>query len=253
MDAMRPRIGITCGYRPQEPINGHPTALLAVDARFCDVVFDGGGEPLLIPPAAREADLLPILSTLSGLILTGGPDIPPERYGAKPHPETKLLHPRRVAVDFAAAKFADDRELAVLAICCGIQEWNVHRGGTLHQHLPDLQCSPQIKHRDGTSFSHHPVRVDEKSLLYSIVKTASLPVNSSHHQGLDRLGGDLRATAWAADGLIEAVEDPRRPFCLGIQWHPEDMPGDPVQEKIFQAMVAAAGRIRPGGTASRPS
>lgn len=237
---MRPRIGITCSYQITRADNGYEWPRLTLDARFCDAVYRAGGLPVIIPPAPDPADLELILEPLAGVILTGGPDVPSERYGMPPHPETKPFHPRRDASDFTVAAFADRRELPVLAICCGIQEWNVHRGGTLHPHLPDCDWQPRVVHRDSDTFAAHPVRLAEGSLVHRIVAVNPLAVNSSHHQGLDRLGENLVPTAWSEDGLVEAVEDPRRPFCLGVQWHPEDMPDDPLQQKLLAALVIAA-------------
>jgi putative glutamine amidotransferase len=150
------------------------------------------------------------------------------------------MHPRRDHTDFTVIELAEKRGLPLLAICLGIQEWNISRGGTLHQHVPDLGLHPAVAHRDGPVFAFHPVRLAKGSLIHSIVETNPLPVNSSHHQCLDRLGANLIPTAWADDGIVEAVQDPRRPFALGIQWHPEDMPDDPLQRRIFQALVDAA-------------
>lgn len=241
---MRPRIGITCSYRMVRTIGGVETPQLRLDARFFDMTRRAGGRPILLAPPVDPAELDGELCELDGIILTGGPDVPPARYGAAPHEATKEMHPRRVASDFRVAAFADANELPLLAICAGIQQWNVHRGGTLHQHVPDLPRTPKVAHRDanGEDFAFHPVRVAPDSLLRTIVETDPLPVNSSHHQGLDRLGEHLVATAWAPDGLVEAVEDPRRHFCLGVQWHPEDLPDDPLQQRLFDALVRAAGR-----------
>ncbi|HSW44054.1 MAG TPA: gamma-glutamyl-gamma-aminobutyrate hydrolase family protein [Phycisphaerae bacterium] len=236
---MRPRIGITCGYQIVQ--DGRCTfPCLSLNALFCDAVYSAGGVPVIIPPTEDAAALLAVLETLDGLILTGGHDVPPECYGAAPHSATKALHPRRAASDFRVARFADERELPLLAICCGIQEWNVHRGGTLHQHLPDLPAESRLVHSDGDDFSSHPVRLEPGSLVESILRTNPATVNSSHHQGLDRIGRDLMPTAWSQDGLVEAVEDPRRRFCLGVQWHPEYMVDDPAQQRLLAAVVEAA-------------
>lgn len=236
---MRPRIGITCGYEIVRTESGYEYPRIGLDARFCDAIYAAAGEPVIVPPSESEDHLLRILESLDGLILTGGRDVPPERYDAAPHPATKTLHPRRAASDFAITRLADQRELPLLAICCGVQEWNVHRGGTLYQHLPDLTTQPRVSHTDGDDFSFHPVRLKSGSLVEAILEANPATVNSSHHQGLDRIGRDLVPTAWSDDGLVEAVEDPRRRFCLGVQWHPEDMPDDPAQQRLLAAIVEA--------------
>lgn len=237
---MHPRIGVTCSYMIVRTEGGFEYPRLALDASFCDAIYAAGGEPVIIPPTDDEAYCLRVLDSLSGLILTGGHDVPPELYGAAPHPETKVLHARRVASDFAVLRFADERGLPLLAICCGIQELNVHRGGTLHQHLPDRPADPRVQHRDGDDYSRHVLRVKEGSLIASILRSDPAMVNSSHHQGLDLIGRDLVPTAWAEDGLVEVVEDPRRRFCLGVQWHPEDMLDDPAQRRLLTSIVEAA-------------
>jgi len=240
-----PVVGITCGFRTTTSPLGVESPAVSLDARFFDLLRQAGARPVVVPPALAEDDrLAETLETLDALILSGGPDVPPQRYGAQPHPQTRLMHPRRVWTDFTAAAFADERDLPVLGICGGMQEWNVHRAGTLHQHLPDRAAAPVVAHRhaNGQDFEHHEVRVEAGSLLHRIVGGLRLRVNSSHHQGVDRLGRGLLACAWSEDGLVEALEDPARRFCLSVQWHPEDMPGDPLQRRIFEALVKAAGR-----------
>jgi putative glutamine amidotransferase len=216
--------------------------MLTLDARFCDLVCEAGGHPVVIPPVEDGDVPQAVLRELDGVIFSGGDDVPPARYGAEPHPATVLLHARRVESDFRVATFVDERRLPVLAICAGIQQWNVHRGGTLHQHLPDRLAPVAIEHRhaNGEGFTFHDVRLAPDSLVRSIMGADVIPVNSSHHQGLDRIGRGLQATAWAGDELVETVEDPQRPFCLGIQWHPEDMMDDPLQKRLFAALVHAA-------------
>lgn len=237
---MRPRIGITCRYQLRTVTADVHVPDISVDARFADLVIAAGGMPAFIPPTEDATALEEFIAGLDALILTGGPDIPPARYGQLPHGETKTMLPRRECSDFRTIELAERRELPLLAICLGIQEWNVARGGTLHQHVPDLHREPALAHRDGELFTFHSVRLAEGSLIASIVQTDPLPVNSSHHQCVNALGKDLIATAWAEDGIIEAVQDPRRPFALGLQWHPEDMPDDPLQRRIFAALVNAA-------------
>lgn len=239
------KIGITCSYQLMKD-DGLEWPRLHLCGYFLEAVFRAGATPVLIPPAAEPEDLYPVLTELSGLIMSGGSDVSPWRYGAAVHAETKTLHPHRELTDFTTAAYADEHQLPVLAICCGIQQWNVHRGGSLHQHLPDLGRQPYVEHRRVEGWSYHPVRLKKGSLIQRIVGTNPLRVNSSHHQGLDRLGWGLVATAWAEDGLVEAVEDPGRPFCLGVQWHPEYMPDDALQRQVMGALVAAARRRHAG-------
>jgi len=237
---MPTRIGVTCEYRTQVSSAGLETTRMTVSGRFCDVIARAGALPVIIPITEDSATLLAVLQELDGVILSGGDDVPPDRYGAAPNPATVAMHARRFAVDSRLAQFVDEHEIPLLAVCGGVHEWNVHRGGTLHQHLPDIDASPTVRHRDDKEYTYHPVRLAPDSLIRAILKAEQLPVNSMHHQGIATLGADLVATAWADDGLVEAAEDPRRRFCLAVQWHPEDMPDDPLQQQIIATLVAAA-------------
>ncbi|GMU23102.1 MAG: gamma-glutamyl-gamma-aminobutyrate hydrolase [Phycisphaerae bacterium] len=237
---MRPRIAITCRYQIRTVTEALLVPEVSVDARFGDLILAGGGMPVLIHPTEDKDVLSKLMETVDAVILTGGPDVPPARYGTPPDPATTAMEPRREATDFAVLEIAERRHLPLLAVCLGVQEWNVFRGGTLHQHVPDLNLDPAIVHRAEPGFAHHDVRLKPGSLIYRIMQTDPLAVNSSHHQALDRLGHDLVPTSWAVDGLVESVEDPHRSFALGVQWHPEDMDDDPLQRRIFTALVQAA-------------
>jgi len=240
---MRPRIGLTCGYRKYEKSDGHYTA---IDRMYIDAVRMSGGRPVLIPPVTTPDEVEEIVADLDGLIVSGGPDIRADRYGQPPHPMTQVMNERRDFVDFECLRLADERDLPILAICLGIQELNVHRGGTLHQHVPDLTLTSSppspIPHRGDGGFSYHDVRIEPGTRLSAIVGGSSLEVNSSHHQAICRPGRDLRPTAWSPDGLIEAVEDPSRRFVLGVQWHPEELTDRPPHKALFDALVHAAAR-----------
>lgn len=201
-------------------------------------VAAAGGLPVLLPPAAGiEA----ALARLDGLILSGGGDLDPARYGADRHAETGSVRPARDVAELALFEAAADRGLPVLGICRGLQVINAARGGTLHQHLPDV-----VGHRDHApapgQYGSHPVRVAPGSALAAALgRTALESVPSAHHQAIDRLGRGLTAVAWAPDGMIEAVDIdiPGSPFALAVQWHPESGT-DP---SLFRALIAASRRV----------
>ena len=203
-----------------------PAALLPWS--YVGKVAEAGGSPVLLPPVPQAAR--DVLARMDGLLLTGGPDIDPRRYGAPREPLTQPPHLARDATEFAALTAAEQRGIPVLAICRGIQLLAVARGGTLIQHLP--------AHAPATSgrFEPHPVRIKPDSHL-----GAALGDNATlychHHQGVDRLGAGLIPTAWAEDGGIEGVEDPSAPFLVGIQAHPEEG-GD--TQALFTAFINAA-------------
>jgi gamma-glutamyl-gamma-aminobutyrate hydrolase PuuD len=212
-----------------------PAALLPLN--YADQVTAAGGVPVLLPPVPGIAAAV---SRLDGLVLTGGGDVDPARYGAAPHPRTRgvSLERDQAELDLLAAALAAG--LPVLGICRGLQLLNIAQGGTLHQHLADLGPSGDAGHTPSPgTFGSHPVRVAAGSLLAGILADGPLTVATAHHQAIDRLGAGLTATAWAEDGIIEAAEltgGDHHPFALAVQWHPE-AGRDP---RLFQALVAAA-------------
>ena len=176
--------------------------------------------PTLLAPERAAAALQN--GTVRGLVLTGGEDVDPACYGAPPHPKLEDIDQARDAAELALIKTARARGLPILAICRGIQILNVALGGTLYQDLPSERPGP-ITH-DGDA-GRHTIRVEPGSLLERTVGTRAATVNSRHHQAIRDLAPALRASAWAEDGLIEAVEpaDAEAPWTLAVQWHPEDL------------------------------
>jgi putative glutamine amidotransferase len=157
-----------------------------------------------------------------GLVLTGGEDVEPARYGAAPHPKLEETDPTRDAAELALIAAARARRLPMLAICRGIQILNVALGGTLYQDLGSERPGPVAHSGDD---GRHTVRVEPGSLLERTLGARAATVNSRHHQAIRDLAPGLRAVAWAEDGVIEAVEpaDAAAPWTLAVQWHPEDL------------------------------
>jgi gamma-glutamyl-gamma-aminobutyrate hydrolase PuuD len=207
-----------------------------VPLAYVDAVERAGGRAVVIPPA--EEDIEETLGALDGVVFSGGADVDPARYGAEAHPETDEPQMRRDAGEMALLQAALERDIPTLAICRGVQLMNVARGGDLVQHLPETLGSNDHKQVPG-EFVMHPVEIKEGSRLGSIVG-ASSDVTSHHHQGLGRVGEGLVETAWAADGTLEAVEDPSLRFAVGVQWHPEA--GQ--DAALFEALVAQARAYR---------
>jgi putative glutamine amidotransferase len=244
-----PLIGVTtselrpAAYARSVPEGDPPQAEMALGMVYMRAVERAGGLPVVLPPLppARVASLV---AHLSGLCLSGGPDISPAGYGAPPHPELGPTAPALDAFELALARRADAVGLPLLGICRGMQTLNVARGGTLHQHLPDV-TDGSVAHRqhDAAHVTTHVVHIAPDSLLAELVGAVELPVNSFHHQGVDRLGEGLRAVAWATDGTVEAVEgaDPDR-LVLGVQWHAEGLIDRIEQLGLFAALVEHAER-----------
>ncbi len=203
-----------------------------------------GGLPVALAPLAQET-AGELLDHLSGLLLTGGPDLDPACYDAEPHPQLGPTDRSVDAFEIALCNQADKLELPVLGICRGAQVLNVARGGTLHQHLPDV-TDASIGHRQTESGDRttHEVQVVPDSGLAQTTGGGPVKVNSFHHQAVARLGHDLRVVACASDGIVEGIEDPSARFFLGVQWHAETLVQETEQLALFERLVESA-RLTP--------
>jgi putative glutamine amidotransferase len=212
---------------------------------YVDAVNRAGGMALLLAPdPALTADPDEALDLVDGLMLVGGADIEPAAYGAPAHPETVGAVPERDAFEIALATRALERDLPFLGICRGMQLMNVARGGTLHQHLPELHGHEDHRRVSGTfDGADHDVRLEPGSLAARAAGEERHATKSHHHQGVDAIGDGFRVTGRAAmDDLPEAIELEGNRFALGVQWHPE---ADEAS-RLIAALVAeaAAARVR---------
>ena len=211
--------------------------------------MSSGPLPQSIHESLRPDVIIRVCTPLSGVCLSGGPDLDPDTYGARPHPHLGPTEPDLDRIELEIARRADARELPILAICRGTQALNVARGGVLHQHLPEISAHPHRQQAPGTETSH-PIEIEPGSRLAAALGDEEvevpdeLDVNSFHHQAIDRLGGGLKVTARAPDGTIEAVEDPARPFLIGVQWHAETLVHRPYEAALFRHFVEAS-RLSP--------
>jgi putative glutamine amidotransferase len=231
----RPVIGIT-SYAQDARWGVWQLPAALVPLAYVDAIEKAGGRAVVIPPA--EEDVEETLDALDGIVFSGGADVDPAHYGADAHPETDTPQSRRDAGELALLRAALERDLPTLAICRGFQLLNVARGGDLVQHLPETLGTDVHKQVPG-EFAVHPVEVKEGSKLAAIVGAGS-DVTSHHHQALGQVGEGLVECAWAADGTLEAVEDPALRFAVGVQWHPEA--GE--DAALFQALVEQAREYR---------
>lgn len=201
-----------------------------IPERYVSHVAAAGGIPVVLPPASGR--MPQVLDLLDALILAGGADIDPARYGEAPHAQTTELRPDRDDAEQSLIEEAMARDLPTLGICRGMQLLAVTHGGRLDQHLPDTVHHE--RHRPGVGvFGDHDVRLLPGSLAHRTFGTAA-SVRSYHHQGVAD-AGSLAVTGWADDDTIEVVEVPGKRFALGVLWHPEAA-DDPA---VFQALVAA--------------
>ena len=226
---MRPLIGIST-YREQARWGAWDVPAVLLPASYADAVAESGGEPVLLPTGSVTAE---VVARLDGLVLAGGADVDPARYGAVPGPHT-VARPDRDAAELSVLQAALDRDLPLLAICRGMQLLNVALGGDLVQHLPDVPGSGSHQLAPGL-FARREVRTLDGSVLAGLLGPGPA-VDCHHHQALGRIATGLTPSAWAEDGVVEAVEIAGRRFCVGVQWHPE-AGADP---RLFAALMDAA-------------
>ncbi|MFD4420911.1 gamma-glutamyl-gamma-aminobutyrate hydrolase family protein [Agromyces sp. NPDC058484] len=212
----------------------------AISHTYVSAIQEAGGAPLLIPSLdVHVDDPERLIDLIDGLFLPGGRDLDAELYGSVAHPSNDQPLRVRDELEIALTRLARKRDVPVLGACRGMQVLNVALGGTLEQHLGDrIDLTP---HRDiYGEHTSHPVSIAPDTLLRSITHEAEFEISSHHHQGVDRLGDGLTASASAPDGVIEAIEATDGAFCLGVQWHPEERL-DPEGIALIRAFVAAAG------------
>jgi gamma-glutamyl-gamma-aminobutyrate hydrolase PuuD len=228
----RPLIGITSYAQPARWGAWELPAAL-VPLYYVESVERAGGRALVVPPSTDAVD--ETLDVLDGVVFSGGIDIDPAAYGAERHANTDPAQERRDAGELALLERALERDIPTLAICRGFQLLNVARGGDLVQHLPESVGHEGHREELGR-FSEHPVEVKGGTKLASILGRRHDGVQSSHHQGVGRVGEGLVETAWAEDGTLEGLEDPEKRFAVAVLWHPE-MEED---KRLFAALVEEA-------------
>ncbi len=240
----RPRIGVPWRTAAEEAA-GHRSKI----DRYLHAVERAGGKPILLSLASGADTLKREADNLDGFVLTGSPaDVDPAHYGAKRHPANADADASRERTDFALLENALVSGKPVLAICYGIQSLNVFLGGSLVQDIPTelgskLCHSPdedELPDGSETPDAMHGASLDP-GRVFSLSGAAQAEINSWHHQSVLEPGRGLRITARAPDGVIEAVEwTDKSNWIVGVQWHPERMPADPLAQALFRELVAAA-------------
>jgi len=229
----RPVVGVST-YRETARWGVWDTLADVLHAQYADAVLAAGGVPMLLPPAAGTDDVARVVvSRIDALVVSGGADVDPGRYGAEPHRRTAGWREDRDAWETALLRAADEAGLPTLGVCRGMQLMAVASGGSLHQHTPDL-----VGHEEhspgGPEFGRITIRTAEGSRLRGALGE-QVDVGCHHHQSVDAHPG-FEPVAWAVDGSLEAMERPGTRFCLAVQWHPEVG----TDHTLFAALVAAA-------------
>ena len=245
-----PLIGIPCANHPvngelgslQEPSE---TPTFRVQRSYVEAIARAGGAAVLLPVGRSIEVLGSIAGRLQGLLLAGGVDMDPERYGAERHPALGKVDRERDETELWLTQWAIEHDVPGLAICRGWQVLNVAAGGTLYQDLGS-ECAGALKH-DLYFPAHrlnelaHWIDVAPDTVLRAIIGARDLQVNSRHHQAARTLGADLRVTVRATDGMIEGIEMRGRRFIVGVQWHPENLIDEaPAMFRLFHAFIEEA-------------
>jgi len=217
-------VAVTASIRPDGDTNR-----VRLTAAYVTALENAGLVPLIVPPLANVDAAAAVLDSVAGLVLTGGEDVDPARYGEKRHEKVRSVNAARDATESALIEGARARGKPVLAICRGIQMLNVALGGTLVQDIPS-QCNTSIAHdeegaRDSRS---HEIDIESGSLIAKAVGAEHVVVNSFHHQSVKRVADGLRVTARSPDGIIEGLESTDEDWwVMAVQWHPEEMTDSP--------------------------
>ena len=233
-------VAVTAGIR----LDGD-TQRVRLTAAYVNALEGAGLIPLIIPPLSRADSAAAILDSVDGLVLTGGGDIDPARYGQQPHEKVRSVNVERDTTEATLIEAAKARGTPVLAICRGIQMLNVALGGTLVQDIPS-QVGTRIAHDEDTprDLRSHEITIEPDSLIARAVGTTHCTVNSFHHQSVDRVANGMHVTARSPDGVIEGIEpDEKDWWVLAVQWHPEEMTQspEPWDRGLFKAFADRLG------------
>jgi putative glutamine amidotransferase len=242
LSGAKPLIGITT-YLEQAQTGVWDVPASFLPKVYFEAVNRAGGVAILLPPQPVDAEIAAsVIERLDGLIIAGGKDVDPARYGQEPHPTTDAPRRDRDAWEDALLAAAIERGLPFLGICRGAQILNVSLGGTLIQHLPDVIGTTRYNLGNGV-FAENAVAVDSGTTLAGLIG-GEIAVKSYHHQAIDEVAPGLVVTARSDDGIIQAVELPTVPFGVAVQWHPEEDAAE--DARLFAGLVDAAKEYRRG-------
>ena len=233
----KPIIALTLDWRDQASYSRYPW--YALRENYCEAVMKAGGIPILLPHHIEETEVY--LDYVDGLIITGGDfDVDPALYGQKPSANLGSVTVRRSHFEYEMVKQALKRNMPILGICGGHQLLNVVLGGDLIPHISDEIENPlEHEQKNPRHEPGHSIVIKSNSRLSKIMQMEETLVNTAHHQAIKNPGTDVIVSAVASDGVIEGIEYPNHPFCIGVQWHPEFIvtEGD---FRIFQEFVKAS-------------
>jgi putative glutamine amidotransferase len=230
---MLPLIGVTTQISEKK---------VHVNRDYMQAIMEAGGIPIAIPFLSNRTELQQLVHALDGLLLSGGEDIDPQIYDEDPHPALDELAPERDNLEMRVLGLFLEQDKPIFAICRGCQVLNVEMDGDLYQDLPS-QKSPSMNHNQKAprDYAYHSISIKQESLLFRVLQEEKIRVNSYHHQAAKQVKAPLVVSAWASDGVIEAIESTTHTYVLGVQWHPESMAvaNDPHAKRLFLAFIEA--------------
>ncbi|OJX11111.1 MAG: gamma-glutamyl-gamma-aminobutyrate hydrolase [Caedibacter sp. 37-49] len=232
----RPIIGIVLDWDDRPSYSAYPW--YALRENYARAIEKAGGTPILLP---HHCDQIPeFINLISGLLIPGGDyDIDPAHYGENICHERVICKASRTTFELKIAQIAYQKDLPMLGICGGHQLINVMMGGSLIQHIPaSIESTIEHEQKSPKHMPSHSIHIEKNTLLFDLCGTSEIQVNSTHHQAIKTLGAQLKIAARAPDSVIEAIENPQKKFCLGVQWHPEYL-STPYDYKIFDAFITA--------------
>src|SRR6266513_789003 len=236
----RPIIGLTMD-------SGDKANSYSLNADYATSIEKAGGIPLAIPFHTDHSLIPRIVDALDGILFIGGNDMDPSLYGETWHPRAIKIDEARQNFELALIAEVEKRRLPTLGVCFGSQLMNVHRGGSLHQFLPDIKRENPIEHRRLDANQpppKHTINVDVNSTLGAAIGKKQIEGNSYHKQAANKIGRGLKVVATAPDGVIEGFEDPTFPLFAAVQWHPERLHDHPEHLALFKLLVTKAAEKR---------
>jgi putative glutamine amidotransferase len=241
-----PLIGITCELEKHSQIEAKDKNVL--NPVYSDAIIKAGGIPVMIPVARDRSGLAQLFAGLDGVMFPGSDDVSPAHFGQAPHPSLTLMPDAQFTMWGRMLDLVVEHRKPLFAICGGVQVINVWLGGSLIQDIPSLTDSQVCHHSRTHPDATHDVEVDPDSRLAGILQRTHLPINSAHHQAIDRVAERLLVTARCPqDGIVEAAEIPDHPFLVAVQWHPERYFVGDSSRRLFSAFVDACRAARETG------
>lgn len=245
----KPIIGVIPDYNNGSEKSYSARPHYAIRENYINMISDSNAAAIIIPYDKSSTESY--ISMIDGLLVVGGFfDINPKRYGEEIVNNTVILNEKRGNFEFDFVEKFLKTNKPIFGICNGMQVINVVRGGSLIQDIPVekenymIHEQSKIKGKEDSAIGYHQVKINKNSILHKIVQEDEITTNSSHHQAVRKAGKNLEITAYATDGIIEAIEDKSHNFCVGVQWHPEFYVSQ-ADQKLFSAFTQACKKQKP--------